>query len=250
MAGVQFHWIGSGSGLNPILGNTSFRVLTEGGPALVVDCGFTVGLKLIEHGLIDGANDILVTHCHADHIGGLETLALYHYFVRRNRGSARPRLYVATDDFAHNLWQHSLRGGMDIIIDEDGAVREGRLTDYFDVRTGRVVQIDGLPAAEFVPTRHVAAMENYAVRFGNGVYYSGDTVELPPHDAVAIFQDCQFFDGGPSEVHISYERLARELPPGVKARTYLVHLGMGYADRDPQADGFKGFVLPGDTFTF
>ena len=71
---------------------------------------------------------------------------------------------------------------------------------------------------------------------------------MPPSDQKIIFQDCQFFESGQGDVHISYDKLKKELSPEVKAKTYLVHLGGGYDKRDPKADGFAGFVMPKDKF--
>src|SRR3989344_2842101 len=235
-------WIGTGSGLNPVLGNTSFLV-GGGERTLLVDCGCTVPLELIKSNKLKQVTDVIITHAHADHIGGLEVFAFMNYFAYRNREDKRPNLYVATDELAHNLWHNSLKGGMQKIQADDGASLDTTLETFFSLKIGKRINIADLPSIELFPTLHVKNLENYGLRFDNGIFYSGDTVELPPHDPRNIFQDCQFFETE-SDVHISYNKLLKELPVKVRAKTYLVHLNNGWDKKDCKKDGFAGFVMP------
>lgn len=246
----NFLWIGSGSAFNPVLGHTSFLVSSEGPRSLLVDCGATVPLKLIELGLMPPVTDIVVTHTHADHIGGLEGLAFYLYFVLARRDGQRPVLHLASDSLAHDLWHHALCAGMAKTQDQDGRAQVASLETYFRVSIGTRVSVEGLPEVELFETAHIAGFENYGLRFENGVYYSGDTVELPPHEPHVIFQDCQMQRFGAGDVHISYQALLDGLPMAVRRKTYLTHLNTNYATRDALADGFAGYVMPGQRFDF
>ncbi len=233
-----------------MLGNTSF--LVEGNNpdrTLLVDCGALVPLALEQTGKLSKVTDVLITHAHADHCGGLEYLGFANYFVLRNRGKHRPTLRVASSQFARNLWEHSLSGGMGLAPYDSGDLFHANLETYFRVKTGLRHAIPGMPSFKLFPARH-GGMDNHGVRFANGVYYSGDSIELPPHDASAIFQDCQFSPGGPAPVHTTYDRLLNELPPAVRAKTHLVHLGKGHENFAVVADGFAGKVMPGQTFEF
>lgn len=248
MGQTSFTWIGTGSAFNPFLGHTSFLV-TSGGPrTLLVDCGATVPLKLIEQERIGCVTDVLITHTHADHIGGLEGLAFFCHYVLNRRGAQRPVLHLASDEIAQELWTHGLQAGMGKSHDEERTPQETTLETFFQVRIGRRFQAEGLPAVDFLATQHVAGMENYGLQFGNGVFYSGDSVELPPHHPRLIFQDCQMIRNGPADVHISYEELLKSLPETVRRKTYLTHLNVTHAARDPLQDGFGGYVMPGQTF--
>ena len=247
MVGKNIEWVGTGSGLNPVLGNTSFMINGTDSKNLLVDCGSTVPISLIKSGKIAAVTDVVVTHAHADHVGGLEGLGFMNYFALKRQGEDRPNLYVATNDFAHNLWEHVLKGGMGNGADSNGNPMKATLDTYFKVHVGKEFQVPGILNAKLFETPHVPNLENYGIEFENKIFYSGDSTELPNSSFGLIFQDCQFFESK-GDVHISYDRLRKELAPEVMARTNLVHLGGGYDKKDPKADGFAGFVMPRDKF--
>lgn len=248
--GIKIKWIGTGSGFNVELGNTSFTVDAGSPRRLLVDCGFTVPPRLIGQRAIANITDILLTHHHADHVGGLETLAFYNYFTLGKRGDDRPALHVATEEFAHMLWEHALKAGMGFQQDDQGNPWMPTLETYFRIFVGADVRIPGFPTIKLFSTPHVANMESYGLRLDKQVYYSGDTSAFPPSDPAVIFQDCHQGTSSVGDIHVAYERLCSELPPEVKQKTHLVHLDEAYVNRNPAADGFAGFVMPGDEFSF
>jgi glyoxylase-like metal-dependent hydrolase (beta-lactamase superfamily II) len=240
-------WIGTGSGLNPILGHTSFVVRGNSDRALLVDCGGTVPIELLRQGKLMEITDVLITHPHGDHMHGLEGLGFANYFMFRRRNENRPNLYLATDTLAHDLWENGLKVSMRYAQTDEGLPMDATLETYFKVNTGNQIKIPGLPEVDFFPTHHVHKMESYGIRMGEQIWYSGDTLDLPVTPARLIFQDCQFYETK-SDVHVSYDKLKRELSDEVRARVHLVHLGGGWDKKDAKADGFAGFVKPGDRF--
>ncbi len=242
-------WIGTGAGFNAALGNTSFLMSGTTDRKLLVDCGFSVTPYLLQHNLIGQITDIVITHHHADHIGGLELLAFYRYFAMP-RSHPRPILHLPTPEFADRLWNEALKAGLRYNQDPQGDPRYLDLEDYFSVRIGLEVLIPGLPLIKYVPTPHLAAMENYGLEFGRTFYYSGDSSALPPVDFPLIFQDCQFTEGLKVVSHIEYGKLRSDLPEAARKKTWLVHLNLGWEKLDALADGFAGFVRPGQEFVF
>lgn len=242
---MEIQCIGSGSGFNAALGNTSFLVNNH----LLIDCGFTVPHRLLDLDKLVAVRAIAITHLHSDHIGGLELLGFMSYFVFHRQGDERPRLYLPTQSLADELWR-ALRPGMKWIQDDQGNPVQADLATYFQIIIGQSVVFDypteksGESSFYFRPTLHVKCMESYSITFGNGVYFSGDTQEAPPEDAQLIFQDCQMQRFGPGDVHISYGQLQEMVKPEVRARIRLVHYGRGWEQKDPLADGFGGFVTP------
>ena len=248
-------FLGVGGGLTPEFGNNN--VLVEGqdpDAVLLLDCGYTTPPKLLEMKRLAEVKHILITHVHADHVGGLEVVGHLSRFITKQR----PNLYVHAS-LMDELWEGSLRGGMARTQDRDGQPATLGLADFFEVHVLEdaepVIRIPGLPPVILRQTLHVKGKAAFSVFLGERVYYSSDTQLLPPGEGPkgepleAIFQDCQLV-GGPSNVHTPLEQLARELPPERKRITHLMHYSHGWDAIDPEALGFAEFVRPLQRYTF
>lgn len=248
-------FLGVGGGLTPEFGNNN--VLVEGQhpeAVLLIDCGFTTPPKLLEWQRLSEVRHIVITHVHADHVGGLEVVGHLSRYVTKQR----PHLYVHAS-LLDELWDGSLRGGMARSQNGAGEPVEMALGDFFEVHVledeAPVIRIEGLPPITLQPTLHVKGKPAFSVFLGETVYYSSDTQLLPPGEGPngapleAIFQDCQLV-GGASNVHTPLEQLSREMPAERKAITHLMHYGHGWDQLDPQAQGFVDFVRPLQRFEF
>jgi ribonuclease BN (tRNA processing enzyme) len=220
---------------------------------LLIDCGSdaryslpTIGIKRPTE--IDA---VFITHTHADHIGGLEWLALSCHF-----GPSRyhPRLIVA-EELREQLWERSLSGGL--MYTEEGPAT---LDTYFEVDPvgpDRRFVWEGV-SFEIIPVVHVDAgsirMMSYGLYMesdGLRVYFSADAkfdAQLETRhyikDADVIFHDCEnTFRTG---VHSHYEDL-RNIPRWIREKTWLYHVSPGVLP-DCRADHFRGFVKPGQIF--
>lgn len=248
-------FLGVGGGLTPEFGNNN--VLVEGqdpGSVLLIDCGYTTPPKLLEQGRLAEVQHILITHVHADHVGGLEVVGHLSRFIYKRR----LHLHVHAS-LMDELWNGSLRGGMARSQNRDGEAAELGLEDYFEVHVlteeAPRIAIPGLPVITLQPTLHVKGKPAFSLFLGDRVYYSSDTQLLPPAEGPngkpleAIFQDCQLV-GGSSNVHTPLEQLARELPPERKRIVHLMHYSHGWQEIDVRAMGFVEFVRPDKRFEF
>ncbi len=239
--------------------NQNNLLIVKGDHHLLVDCGTTCGRALARTNLsVLDINDVVITHSHADHVGGLEELILLNRYVTRTR----PRIYIPAT-YQKILWNQTLRGGAEYNERHDG---EGlSFTDYWEVvrpkrvpavaRNGHTFSVGDIHIRTF-RTRHYPeqattwedAMYSIGLVIDERVIFSGDTqfdrnllpeVE-PSGGAEAIFHDVQFFPGG---IHASLDQLAK-LPKRYRSRIHLMHYGDNFEDKlgDIDTQGFGGLV--------
>ncbi len=194
--------------------------------------------------------NVLITHLHADHVGGLEELALVDtYLLGRagNRQPFRPRL-ISSAEVLRRIWDESLRGGLGVIRG-----RPARLEDYFEPvplmpsdPRGNGLPLTDRYRLELVPTRHVT-LENgddwpsvgvrlLDTRAGRSVFYTGDTqfqregYDSWMREADRIFHDVQLTDTLGS-VHALLSEL-RTLPEPIRRKMLLYHYGDDWDDAE------------------
>jgi ribonuclease BN (tRNA processing enzyme) len=235
----------------------SNMVITAGsGAKILVDCGGDVKYSLMESKINPTDIDaVYISHLHADHIGGLEWLALSTYFGIENK---RLKLFCE-EKLQSKLWNNSLRGGLECIGNKCM-----ELSDYFDchpLAEGGSFDWQGIQF-ELVKMPHIMGgscnMYSYGLLAGtadkkNSLFISTDTlfqhglIESIAERASLIFHDCET-SAVKSTVHAHYEQL-RTLPASVKNKMWLYHYQPDSKYR-PHQDDFLGFVLKGQEFTF
>jgi ribonuclease BN (tRNA processing enzyme) len=237
-------------------------LIVKGEDHLLVDCGTSCNRALRDAGLtVLDINDVMITHSHADHIGGLEELMLMNRYVARKK----PRIYI-TPRYQRILWNHSLRGGAEMNERHDG--KGLAFSDYWNVHRPRPVPQWTRDAHQFsvgdinirtFRTRHYPeqaetwndAMYSVGLVIDERIVFSGDTQfdpnlisEVEPQGgAEHIFHDVQLFPGG---IHASLEEIAN-LPEDIRNRTSLVHYGDNFEDHQRRVEdlGFVGFARQG-----
>jgi glyoxylase-like metal-dependent hydrolase (beta-lactamase superfamily II) len=214
--------------------------------------------------------NVIVTHLHADHVGGLEELATLnvHRFVEPASGNAfKPRLF-STKEILPDLWNCTLRGGLGVLHD-----RRATLNDYFVPTPIRAsVAGDGEPVRLLdryeiclVPTDHIRMKERYdwpsvGVCFrdsahGHTALFTGDTRFDPPglgalyEEATMIFHDVLLHDE-PDPVHARLSDL-RSLAESVRRKMLLYHFGDDWDEPSYEsvAREFRGFAVPQTRYT-
>jgi hypothetical protein len=190
--------------------------------------------------------------------------------VNRYVGHRRATMIVP-DRLKKPLWSMSLRGGASFNEERDGSFLA--FEDFWDrlvptrVRGGarelseaRIGDIE----ARLFRTKHIpdsapdwaSSFPSYGVILDRRVLFTSDTRFDPEmllafdeeYHFEAIFHDCQLFTGG---VHASLDELAA-LPPGIRAKTRLMHYGDRIAEFAPRIAelGFAGIAEQWQTYTF
>lgn len=260
------YFLGCGSAFSKQQYQTNI-LLVKGDEHLLVDCGTTCSRALKDAGLsILDIDNVLITHSHADHVGGMEEFLLMNRYVARKK----PRIFV-TEEYGEILWDRSLRGGAE--MNEMHGGRGLSFGDYADFerptplpeypRDAQEFRLGDLTIRTF-RTRHYPeqatswreAMYSVGLVIDDRVLISGDTQydadflsEADPHGRVRqYFQDVQFFTGG---IHASLEEISA-YPGRIKKKTLLVHYSDNFADyrKAVRSAGFAGFASAGQIYEF
>ncbi|MFP4301644.1 MAG: MBL fold metallo-hydrolase [Spirochaetaceae bacterium] len=242
-------------------------LVIKGETHLLVDCGTHAGRALDDLGLsIIDIDNVLITHSHADHIGGLEELMLTNRYVK----GRRPTILI-NEKYEKVLWSQSLRGGCEMNERHNG--KGLSFDDYWvkirpkkEHKLGRETeryQLGDLTIRTF-RTRHYPeqakswkdAMYSTGLVIDDRILISGDTQYDPAlleeygaqFPIEEIFHDVQFFTGG---IHASLEEITK-LPREIREKMRLYHYNDSYEERRKEVAeaGFRGFAEPGKLYRF
>lgn len=166
-------------GVGAAFSNTMFQsnmIVVKGDTVVFIDLGTKATHKMLEFGLsVHDVTDIVITHSHADHVGGLEELALKkryqapfmfeppkgkdedvaawmkHIMDARNSLKYRPRIH-APKRYVDTLWYYTLRGGLSHSeeVDIGGPMGEMQMAHFFNVVQPKWLDGRGVPAWEEV----------------------------------------------------------------------------------------------------
>ncbi len=263
---LELFWIGVGNAASKKNAQSNFLII-KGEAHLLVDLGALGPLALHQTARLATTDirNILPTHSHADHIGGMEEMFLLWRYGSVKKGGPKPRCIV-NEHCQEVLWDRSLRGGLEW-NEEAAHGRHLLFTDYCEVvrptwktqqpREIWEIDFEGI-RLELFRTKHVpdtaADWQSSFVSFGlmidGRVLVSGDTrfdrdlLDLYADRAEVIFHDVQFFSGA---VHTPLSDL-KTLPAKWQEKMYLYHYADTYEAQD--IAGFAGWTQRGVRYVF
>jgi ribonuclease BN (tRNA processing enzyme) len=258
--------LGTGSAFAKTLYQNNLLVI-KGDNHLLIDCGTRTPEAFHRLGLpITEVRNFLITHSHADHIGGLEEVILMGRYMTKRK----PAIYI-TPAYQDQLWAQSMRGGA--AWNERRGQKWLTFADYWDIqRPEPVAGLDREAHCFMVGDLRVTTLRtmhypdnalswedsaySVAVIIDERLFYTADTrfdralVDLvcQRFPIEAIFHDVQFFPGG---VHAGFDDL-QTLPAEIKAKTWLMHYPDTWANhlQKVKDGGFQGFLQPQHFYDF
>ncbi|MDD5067401.1 MAG: MBL fold metallo-hydrolase, partial [bacterium] len=154
---LKIFFVGVGSAFSK-LNNQTNLVIVKKETSLLIDCGTKTPQALFNLGHpVTDFNNILITHSHADHIGGMEECLLnFRYFAKRKVN------LITTKEYKSIMWNYSLKGGSG--FNERHNETGLKLTDFCNIilpkkitkfpREGYETDLDGLNIKMF-RTKHI-----------------------------------------------------------------------------------------------
>lgn len=241
--------------------HSNILITAESGKNLLLDCGSDIRFSLRELKSCDKyagleIDAVYISHCHSDHVGGLEFLAVTNYFSDR-RGNLK---LFAEKNLVWTLWNETLKGLINCIQD-----KAMQLEDYFvchpvdenssfiweEIRFNLIrmqhITYDGKAKYSYGLLIGKNGADKKSIFISTDAQFQPDTIISMAGEVDAIFHDCETtpFKTG---VHAHYEDLLT-LPAAVRNKMWLYHYNPE-PKYVPETEGFKGFVAKGDEFLF
>lgn len=247
--------IGTGNAFSHMNYNQCF-LLEEDGRRMLFDYGYQIPTALYNSNIdVNSIDDVYISHAHADHCGGLESLAFMRYdWIKRpqhfsERDKPAPRL-IANKQLLIDLWDKTLKGGLENM---EGFPSE--LATFFEpvaIEPNKDFIWQGWHC-QLIQQIHIMTGSMISNTFGllmskpgrKTVYFTADSQHCSPKQmeifykkADIIFQDCECLGVDTSKkefifgsgVHANYAQLAGyssansvKLSDDIKYKMYLSH---------------------------
>lgn len=270
---MKLQFLGTGAGFSVGLGNTS-AIMYNTNPKdgfTMLDCGEHARSKLVELGIVDSLKNIIITHTHGDHYFGLEMLAFYWYFVKKEKLN----VFLPSDAIKEEIVK-SLSPTLCKVQDENGNPIEKSVEDFLNIVVAKEMILDNI-TYKFFNVPHVPQKDCYGVqiRTENGVSLYTSDINKPVWDILDeftnltytglvnyrwVFHDAQLYDGKKGAVHAYIGDLKRDMTMHDthtdsemvehKNKLILMHYGKPQTESEQKAakEWCGGFALPGQIF--
>ena len=264
---LELFFLGTGSAFVKKNYQNNLLVI-KGDTSLLIDCGTRCPEAFVKYNSsVANVKTLLITHSHADHIGGVEEIALTHRYMLRNRADI-----VITDIYKKKLWNESPKGGLaygerhETPYNKHTEDKFLTFDDYFNQITPTLLSINPRPIFQvqlgtldvkmFATMHQPEQAESWkdsawstGVLLDDRVLFTGDTRFDPDllnwitgtFEIETIFHDCQPFPGG---VHANLAQL-ETLSPDIKKKMYICHYGDNFTNDKIDGMGFAGLAQPG-----
>lgn len=209
-------------------------LLIDGDYTLLIDCGITAPLAMHRIGkTFREISATLITHIHADHVGGLEELALTLKHVYDKKMTL-----LVPEPLIEPLWNNTLKGGL---YQQDTIASINDIFKVIPLNPENIYKLSSSLAIEIIETPHIPGKQSYSLLLNNEIFYSADMTFEPEllirlvreRGVRMILHDCQL--GGSGAVHTTLIELMT-LPEDVRGIIKLMH----YSDEQPSFIGRTG----------
>jgi len=265
---LELFFIGTGSAFSKTMNQTNFFII-KGDTHIMIDFGMTAPRALYETAKLEvtDVEVLLPTHSHADHVGGIEALALMNRYIGRKFLNKSKLTMIISEDYQRVLWTHTLQGGLEWNEKGVDASEKLQFSDFFKAvrpkwkahQPREIFKLDmnGIHL-ELFRTNHIpeqaenweASFISYGLFIDGRVFISGDTqfdpdlIYMYADRSEVMFHDVQFFPGA---VHAPLEDL-KTLPPEIKRKMYLFHYSDDWKKQDIK--DFGGWCEQGVRYIF
>ena len=265
---LELFFIGTGSAFSKTMNQTNFFII-KGDTHIMIDFGMTAPRALYETAKLEvtDVEVLLPTHSHADHVGGIEALALMNRYIGRKFLNKPKLTIIINEDYQRVLWTHTLQGGLEWNEKGIDASEKLQFSDFFTAvrpkwkahQPREIFELDmnGIHL-ELFRTNHIpeqaenweASFISYGLLIDGRVFISGDTqfdpdlIYMYADRSEVMFHDVQFFPGA---VHAPLEDL-KTLPPEIKRKMYLFHYSDDWKKQDIK--DFGGWCEQGVRYIF
>jgi len=232
---MELKFLGRGSGFNIKEGNTSAYFI-DSNELFLIDCGWSAFEKLIKKDLLVNKNkiNVMITHTHSDHVGSLESLISYCYYVLNKKVNILISKNVKQKENLINLLNNlGVNNDAYLLIDTE---------DY----TGKYKTFTSI---NYIKTEHTKLLECFGIAFNTPkgiIFYSGDSKEC---ELVLVFNknkqkiDKLYLDvtddQKAGEVHTYIETLKKIVPDNLKDKIYTMHFNSDSCIKRAKELGFN-----------